>query len=244
MTGAAERGDLVFIGDVHLERDDAELPAFLALLDRLALTASRLVLLGDLFNLWIGQQKLEQPHQTAVLNKLAELRRRGLTVRYVEGNRDYWVGSHYVGRALDEASSTGLVEQMGGHRIFAIHGDLVNPADRPYRLWRRISRSSPVRLAFNGMPRRLRLQLANLLEMRLRSTNARFKRHFPEAQVRSYAARWLSAGYDAVVLGHFHAEHDLPSAAGRVLVLPDWKSTRRCLRATPRGELAFFDAQL
>ena len=136
--------DLVFIGDVHLEEEGPDLDAFLAFLDRLKATASRVVLAGDLFNVWIGARDLERPHQARVVAKLQELRRQGLVVRYLEGNRDYRVAQAYVGSALDDAPGDGLVERVGGRSIFAIHGDLANAADRQYRTWRRFSRSAPV----------------------------------------------------------------------------------------------------
>ena len=50
----AGASELVFIGDVHIERDDPALAEFLALLDRLGERASRVVLMGDLFNIWIA----------------------------------------------------------------------------------------------------------------------------------------------------------------------------------------------
>ena len=75
-------GNLSFIGDVHLDRDDPALGDFLNFLDRLGETSRRVVLIGDLFNLWIGRQELEQPHQTAVVDALQRLRRRGVVVRW------------------------------------------------------------------------------------------------------------------------------------------------------------------
>ena len=126
-------GDLVFIGDAHLDRDDPHLDAFLRLLDSLAVTAARIVFLGDLFNLWIGQPELEQPHQAAVVAKLAEIRSRGVVTRYLEGNRDYRIGASYAGRAFDDVSSGGIDERFGGRGIWAIHGDLANPADNEPR---------------------------------------------------------------------------------------------------------------
>ncbi len=77
-------GELVFVGDVHLDRDDEHLDSFLAFLDSLRDSASRVVLMGDLFNLWIGQRDLEQPHQTAVIERLESLRRAGIVVRYLD----------------------------------------------------------------------------------------------------------------------------------------------------------------
>ena len=73
-------GDLVFVGDVHLDRGDPDLPAFLAFLEGLVPTTARLVLMGDLFNLWIGREELEQAHQRAVVDLLVSMRRRGIVV--------------------------------------------------------------------------------------------------------------------------------------------------------------------
>lgn len=244
---SAGRGDLVFVGDVHLQADDARLGPFCGFLERLATSASRLVLLGDLFELWIGQRVLEQPHQTAVLERLAALRAQGLVVRYVEGNRDFRIGPGHAGQALDEATTGGISERFGGRRLWAIHGDLANPADRQYRAWRWLSRSAPVWALYNLLPRRQRLNLAAALEQRMRTTNREFRREFPEAAVRAYAARFLRAGHDAVVLGHFHVERELSAgtperAGGRVFVLPAWGESRRHLRVSPQGEIDFVDS--
>ena len=238
--------DLVFVGDVHLDRDDADLPAFLAFLDGLAPSTRTLVLLGDLFNLWIGRIDLEQPHQRAVVEVLTSLRRRGVGVRYVEGNRDYRIADAYAGRAFDDVAVRGLTERIGDRSVFAIHGDLVNRSDRNYRLWRRLSRSAPAWAAFNVIPRGRRLAVAEQVEARLRTTNREMKRAFPEAEVRAYAAPWFARGHDTVVLGHFHDEVDLtarpPSPPGRILVVPLWKSARRYLRVAPDAGASFVDS--
>ncbi len=238
--------DLVLLGDVHLDRDDPDLGAFLRFLEAIAPTTRRLVLVGDLFNLWIGRRELEQPHQRAVIEALEALRRRGLVVRYVEGNRDYRIGPAYSGTGLDDATDLGIVERWGGVSLYVAHGDLANERDRRYRAWRRVSRSGPVWMAFNALPRARRLRLAEGLEARLRATNAAYKREFPEASVRGYAARRLQEGHDAVVLGHFHVERDLaarpPSPPGRILILPAWKGSRRHLRVSAEGEVSFVDS--
>ena len=188
----------------------------------------------------------EQSHHVAVLRKLTELRKRGLTVRYIEGNRDYRIGRCYAGQAFDDSTDRGIVENFGGRRIVAIHGDLANRADRKYRTWRRLSRSTPAWTLFNLLPRKRRLRLAQDLERRLRSSNPEFKAAFPEASIREYAKTMLGPEDDALVLGHFHLEQDLsPTADGphaRILVLPEWKSTRRHLHVSPTGEIAFVDS--
>ncbi len=238
--------DVVFVGDVHLEPDDPALAAFLAFLERIGREADRLVLMGDLFVVWTGDRALEQPHQRAVIERLAALRRAGVRVRYLEGNRDYRIGHCYAGTAFDEATDRGIVERAGSRSLFAIHGDLANPADRLYRAWRRVSRAAPAWAAISALPRALRRRLVQSLERRLRAANPDFKGSFPEAVVRAYATPWLARGHDAVVLGHFHVERDLSvdlaPRVGRILVLPEWRASRRHLRAGREGEIEFVDS--
>lgn len=237
--------DVVFVGDVHLDREDAHLDAFLSFLEGLRPSVGRLVFMGDLFNVWIGRRDLEQPHHRSVIERLESLRRDGLVIRYVEGNRDYRIAEGYRGRGLDDATADGVAERIGGLRLFAIHGDLANPHDRQYRAWRRISRSLPAWWVLAAIPRGRRVRFVENLEDRLRGANLGYKQVFPEADVRTYAARYLRQGYDAVVLGHFHVEKDLeavpPSPPGRILVLPEWKEDRRYLRVTADGEIRFED---
>jgi UDP-2,3-diacylglucosamine hydrolase len=231
--------DLVFVGDVHLDRDDPDLPAFLAFLESLVPTTARLVLMGDLFNLWIGREELEQAHHRAVIEQLASMRRRGIVVRYLEGNRDYRVGIRHAGGALDDASEEGFEERQGGRRLWCAHGDLVNVRDRQYRAWRNASRSRGAWALFSLVPRGRRLALAESLERRMRGTNLDMKREVPEDLLRAYAAPRFAAGCDAVVLGHFHVERDLAEGDRRILVLPEWKGSRRYLRVGADGRIAF-----
>ena len=236
---------LCFIGDVHLEAVNDDLRAFVELLDRLERDGCRrIVLLGDLFNLWIGRRALERPHQTAVVEKLQELRSRGVAVRYLEGNRDYRVGACYTGVALDDSTDAGLVERFGGRRLFAVHGDLVNVEDRQYRAWRRFSRTRLPWLLLGMLPRATQLRLSDDMEQRMRGSNLEYKQEFPESMVRAYAAPYLVAGHDAVVLGHFHVERELTvdEPAGRIFVLPEWKQSRRHLEVDGDGDIRFVDS--
>jgi hypothetical protein len=49
-----------------------------------------------------------------------------------------------------------------------------------------------------------------------------------------------------VILGHFHEEHDMAAGgegrSGRVIVLPEWKGSRRHLEVTETGGIAFVDS--
>jgi len=237
--------DLVFVGDVHLDRNDADLADFAAYLRGLAGSARRIVLMGDLFNLWIGSPELEQDHHRVVISCLEAIRSGGTEVHYLEGNRDYRIGRAHAGGAFDAVSDTGLREDWGSRTIWAAHGDLVNRDDLQYRAWRRASRSTPFWWLYSAIPRSRRFAIAESIETRMRATNTEMKREFPEALVRAYAARHLATPGSAVVLGHFHVEKELqagPDAQGRIFVLPEWKGSRRHLRVTEDGAMRFENA--
>jgi UDP-2,3-diacylglucosamine hydrolase len=230
--------DLVFVGDVHLDRDDPDLPAFLAYLGALGRTCGRVVLMGDLFNLWLADPRLELPHHRTVIEELRRLRRAGLEIHYLEGNRDYRVGRSHLGSTFDAVSDEGLVEEWAGRRLWAAHGDLVNRNDSQYRLWRRVSRSDAVWAVFSAIPEGRRFAVAESIERRMRGTNTGMKRDFPLEQVREYSRDYLASGNEAVVLGHFHDEHDITGDPGRIVVVPAWKESRRHVRLDASGRLA------
>jgi UDP-2,3-diacylglucosamine hydrolase len=237
--------DLVFVGDVHLDRDDEDLPAFLAYLRGLAPRAGRVVLMGDLFNLWIGNPDLEQDHHREVVSCLRAMRDGGTEVHYLEGNRDYRIASAHRGGAFDEVGDEGIREDWGGRSIWAAHGDLVNRNDLQYRAWRQVSHSAPAWWLFAMIPLARRFAIAESIERRMRTTNTGMKREFPDALVLAYAARYLTTPTAAVVLGHFHVEKELrtgPTREARVFVLPEWKGSRRHLRVTSAGEMRFEDS--
>ena len=237
-----EKKRIAFIGDVHLDLDDLEVAPFGKLLLRLSESCDALVLMGDLFNLWIGQRGLQQTHQLEVAKVLREIRRRGVDVHYIEGNRDYRIGQAFGGDLFDTSSDAGLAARVASRSIWAIHGDLANLDDRRYRSWRRLSRSTPFWACFNLLPTRLRMRFAAGVEARMRRTNLAFKRDFPQEMIGDYAEQFVARGHDAVVLGHFHIEKHWRLAGGaEVFVLPEWKASRRHLLADADG-IRFVDS--
>jgi len=242
---APSGGDLVAIADSHMIRHDEELGRFVACLESLSGNTAILYLLGDIFNIWLGSRRLEMDHMGPVLDALRRLAASGTRLRYVEGNRDFHVAAGYLGDPFEAVVSDGEEGAFGGRRFWLTHGDLVNEADRQYRLWRRISKSRAVWAAFSALPSRVGLGIGNALETRLRGTNVRHKSYFPQHACEAYGRRLIASGFDRVLLGHIHIERvldlDAGGRSGRLIVLPDWRSSHRYLRFGPDGSERFVD---
>lgn len=241
MSGArgAGAGDLVLVADVHLGAGDPELPAFCAFLRERAADTAELVLLGDIFSLWLGAPKYCGPQHHAVLDACRVLRRAGLRVVFVEGNREF-LASCWEGDAFDLVAADTAAEPWGGRRWYLAHGDLLNREDTRAAAFRRVVRSAPVAALARALPARAGLALARRIESGLRHRNLRHKTSIPERRFAGYAGWFAERGFDAGAIGHVHVELSLAFEGGRALyVLPDWRSTHRYLRIPRTGAPEF-----
>ena len=227
---------IAFIGDSHLDQGLPELPEFLTLLAGLGERCGTVVLMGDLFDLWVGDPVCQGDHHRQVVEALISLRKRGVRTCYIEGNRDYRIES-VAAEAFDEIHSAGAVFEAGGRRVFAIHGDGINRSDYAYRCWRRLSRSAIGWWLFGLIPASRRARVANGLERRMRSTNQAHRNQLPEQMIRERAESSMIEGVETVVLGHFHVERHWKTRSGEVWLLPEWKSSHRHLELDESGQL-------
>jgi UDP-2,3-diacylglucosamine hydrolase len=236
-------GDLVIAADVHLAPDDPEVERFTAFLEDVAPRAAALVLLGDIFALWLGAPKYTLPHHRRVLDCCRALRGRGAEVVFVEGNREFDARG-WEGDAFDVVGQRWTARDWAGRHWLLAHGDVIDPEDTTNRLFRRAVRSRAVLAAFRRLPARWGLRIGHGLERRLRHSNLQRKTRVDEGKLERYAA-WLGEhGFDAGAIGHLHVElqREFPNGTkgGRSLhVLPDWRTTHRFLRVDDAGRARF-----
>jgi UDP-2,3-diacylglucosamine hydrolase len=225
------RDRIAFLADGHLTRDDpARLEVLVRALEELGRTCAAVCVLGDLFEVWLGVRARE-PHVARVGEALAGLRAAGVRTVYVAGNRDFAIGRGATAGLFDEVAEEEIVERFGARSYCLAHGDLVNVADRQYRLWRRFAKGLLAPAALALLPDRATLALAARFERGLRATNRRHKMVFPEDACRAWAGSRVGAGADFAVVGHFHREVCLPVTAGgrsgTFLSLPFWHDEPR-----------------
>lgn len=215
------------IADAHLGGPGGESGPLLRQLERLPDEGCRqLVLLGDLFHVWVAHPRYETPEVRAVTGALKALKAAGVRLDYVEGNRDFFVqGSVYA--ALFDQVAREIAFEAGGKRYLAVHGDGLDDRDRKYRFWRWLSKSAASRYFMLHLPGWLARSLVHRTEQQLAKTNFKHKSSIPREVILRYAARRLGSAHDALLLGHFHEERRWDTGRGEVVLLDAWFRSRR-----------------
>ena len=86
----------LFISDLHIDHSRTDITAgFFSFLDRNKHTCDALYILGDLFEVWIGDDAITAP-DIEIASKLREFSECGASVFVMHGNRDFLLGSEYA----------------------------------------------------------------------------------------------------------------------------------------------------
>jgi UDP-2,3-diacylglucosamine hydrolase len=228
---------IAVFADAHLGQAEGDADDFLAaLFDVAGRGMTTIVLLGDIFHYFIGDAKFETPLIRKVLEAWTELSAAGISLRYVEGNRDFFLaGTRYVTPFSAYGETDGL--EIGKIRYAFVHGDRVNTRDLPYRFWRVLTKNAVSRRALKLIPGSMARTIVKKTEERLYRTNFRHKTKLPEAELLAEGRRARSAGYDRLLVGHFHVERLLESPDGVAHVLPAWLEERKHTEIAASGRL-------
>lgn len=216
-----------FISDLHL--DASEPHTFQAWAQHMAHTpADALFILGDLFEVWVGDDNPDTFAQAckAVLQATA----RRIPVYFMCGNRDFLVGSDLLRdtgmQGLSDPTVLDLSDKEGAEplRILLSHGDALCLDDHDYLAFRAQVREPIWQAEFLNKPLVDRQTYAR----HVRSQSEARKQQQPLAAYADVdaqaAANWMTQTQTQVLIhGHTHkpATHDLGQGLSR-WVLSDW----------------------
>lgn len=236
------QGYVYLLADPHLD-SATSVEAFIEQLR--ALPQVRLLLLmGDLFSVWLASPRYWNPLVRKLMKELHALKCAGMQIVFVIGNRDLFFPPH----TNPQLPFTELIHELGwlhwqGRNYLFTHGDLINRQDGQYLLWKSALRSGLPRLLLEALPARASNALTLALERRMAQSNQKIKFSYPEAEVLAFAHSVLAQA-DACFVGHFHIERrvEAPPARGAVHLLPAWLTTRSLLRMDAAGTLSRYSA--
>lgn len=131
---------IYFISDLHLEPGRVAMTrGFLNFLDNLT-DAEALYILGDFFEVWIGDD-LRLPFTDEVEGALRALASRDCKIFIMHGNRDFLLGNEFCKRASASLISEGILVELGKDSALLLHGDSLCTGDTEYMKVRVMFRS-------------------------------------------------------------------------------------------------------
>ncbi|RNC73351.1 MAG: UDP-2,3-diacylglucosamine diphosphatase [Desulfuromonadales bacterium] len=214
----------IFIADAHLRHEeDDNYRILMKFLAELQGATDTLYILGDLFEFWIGYEKVPFTHYLPILERLRELKESGVGIVYFEGNHDFHMGPFFTETLGARVHAGPAVIEIEGKRFYLCHGDQVNRKDYGYRLLRFILHSSLTRAASALVPPAFVSWIAEQMSHGSKKNHGRRKMRWDyPAMLRAFAAQRFREGCDTVVSGHFHIPF-LDTAEGNTLLsLGDW----------------------
>ncbi|MDO7085322.1 UDP-2,3-diacylglucosamine diphosphatase [Pseudocolwellia sp. AS88] len=226
-----------FIADLHLAENRPDITAcFLAFMKNDAIKAEKLYILGDLFEVWFGDDYKTELTE-AVINAVKTLNSSGTKVYFIHGNRDFLLGNHYAKQAnmilLPEKQLIDLYDE----KVLLMHGDTLCTRDVDYQKFRKKSRSWWWQGFMKSLPLWLRKRIAD--NYRAKSKQAQQTKSLDIMDVTESEVVKDLEEYNCQLMIHGHTHrpniHNLTANNGPAqrIVLGDWYEQGAWLKVTP-----------
>ena len=236
--------EYLFISDCHLDARRPETSAALTgFLDNRAASASCLYSLGDLFEVWLGDDD-PAPEYRDVIESLRQLAST-VEVFFMAGNRDFLLGASFASRVKLSLLYEPHILQLGQDRVVLIHGDTLCTDDQDYQAFRSMVRTAKWQSDFLGKPLAERQHIA--ARLRAESVDAMSQKSYAIMDVNQAAVQdcFTRNQVSTIIHGHTHrpAIHRYDSDLSRI-VLGDWGQEPSYLSWTPEQGFNLHDPRL
>lgn len=119
--------------------------------------SNQIFLLGDIFDLMVGNQKQYLNQYKFFFDDLSSLMKSGIKVTYVEGNHDFhlenvfslFLKKYDLESNLFEYSKDEVCLSFGSKDFIFCHGDIVDDTNESFKKWKSIYRSKPFQILVN-----------------------------------------------------------------------------------------------
>ena len=216
--------EYLFISDCHLDAGRPEIgEALNHFLQTRALAARRLYILGDLFEVWLGDDDPALAHR-AIIESLQQLAT-NCDVFFMGGNRDFMVGEAFAARVGMTLLEEPLVLQLQQSSVALLHGDVLCTDDHDYQKFRAMVRDPDWISAMMAKPLLERQQLAAKLRSDSIAAMSDKSSEIMDVNTDAVSECFVENAVDVIIHGHTHrpAIHRYASERTRI-VLGDWSS--------------------
>ena len=228
--------------DIHLQPDESHPinQAFYRFLQEDAAEAEALYLVGDVFEMWVGDDIGLETYPKAIL-LLSELVQKGTQVYLMFGNRDFLMKSAFwEATGIHSLPDPSLVD-FYGEKILLSHGDILCTDDHEYQKMRRWFRNPIIQWLFLHLPKSKRLSIGE--GMRKKSQQYSQNKAENIMDVNQAAIKALMSHYpecNHLVHGHTHRpgeqQFELNGQAKHRWTLGDWRPQTQLLKISAQAD--------
>ena len=222
--------DPLLISDLHLNAAQPRtLARFLRLCIDEAPARAELVILGDLFEYWIGDDTLEDPADTvssAVAAALRNLTNRGVALYVMHGNRDLLLGVSFLRATGARLLADPAIAEINGRTALLAHGDAWCTRDVEYMRFRAAVRSEARQREFLAGSREARQAFMGAARAQSEAGKREKAMEIMDVTPEAVDEALRASGQQLLIHGHTHrpAVHrfTLDGKPAERWVLPDW----------------------
>lgn len=214
--------EYLFISDCHLDaRRPQVTTAVVEFLEQRAATARCVYILGDLFEVWLGDDDPAVEHQR-VIEALQRLSAR-VEVFFMAGNRDFLLGQEFAAKTRITLLEEPFTLPLAGQPVVLIHGDTLCTDDHDYQAFRELVRSAQWQAEFLRKSLPERQQIAAELRSNSAAAMAQKSLEIMDVNATAVADYFRDSGAEVIIHGHTHRPGVHRYAKGLTrIVLGDW----------------------
>jgi len=230
---------ILCISDLHLspERPDV-FEAFRSFLNNKAESASDLFILGDFFNLWIGDDDPDA-FSGQVANALAALADSGTNIHIMHGNRDFLLGEKFCETCRASLIHEPYVLSCFGREYLLMHGDSLCTRDNDYMAFRAMVRNPQWQSEFLSRPLSERQAFANEARAKSKSMSSNKAEDIMDVSPEDVIKVLSDHQQKTLIHGHTHRPDihalDFSGTPGLRIVLGDWDKKGWYLKISQEG---------
>jgi UDP-2,3-diacylglucosamine hydrolase len=201
--------------------------------------AAAVYILGDLFDVWIGDDQLRTPFYRRVAEAVRAVSSAGIPVYIARGNRDFLIGERFAAACGAKLLPEQIVVDIAGVPTLLTHGDELCTDDVAYQRFRARARTPEWRDDILRRPYWQRRLIAWYLRLRSRRATAQKTDAIMDVNEGAVADAFRSHGVTRMIHGHTHrpARHAL-SVDGTPRerhVMAAWHDDGQYLQVDDRG---------
>jgi UDP-2,3-diacylglucosamine hydrolase len=177
---------------------------FLKFLKSLEGDVTHLFLLGDIFDMWIGDHAFYEKHYKLILDELRRLMKAGVQIVYFEGNHDFHLKEFWEDRLGVKVYESPQYIDLGDLHLRLEHGDECNPDDKGYLRLRKTLRHPVLEFAIQKAPGGL-VKFVGENWSQISRQSRPYVNEKVRLRARQYAIESLSKKeFDLIIFGHIH----------------------------------------